>query len=167
MTEVLNAFLISAGTVSQYTIQNDSTADPRNWSRPSDMPAGWGWDEVVTVGEIVDGDFIRSLDQSGKFKGGMSGTFEWFTLTAGMIAQIDTDIFASAPTAAVTIQVYHQIKGWIVINCTLDNPFSRAQSGAGTKQTDDEYSNVKFNWMAGTQAVYGRAFSSAFSSAFG
>ena len=155
-------YSLAAGTVSTTTLQANTAAVVANWTRQTDQLHFYDW--KVTLKTVVkDQKRVKALNSSTGYFGYESGVLMFQVLTPLMLTYLWTNIFSSLPSVAVTIQVPHQRDGWKVYNAMLEWCDLSSNGDLARPQTG----NVEFPFYKATLATYGRAFSSAFSTAFG
>jgi hypothetical protein len=161
---------LGVGTLSQVTILNSDSYLVSNFAVQADMNTlsiGWSGIEwkAITEGTIDDGTVEIALDRAGKYYGGAKGAIKFFLLTPNMLDYLWVNIFEEKPRNNVTLYVMHQQKGATVYNCSLQWAF--AGDVSAEVRSEQFFSNVIFKFDNGTIAEYGRAYSNAYSSAFG
>ena len=152
-----------AGTVSQFSIENDSSTIVTDWTQQDDQPGAYPW-HFVQASPIQNGLLFMALDGTVKSQGGLSGEIEFAALTQDMIEYLWTNIFQSKFSNAVTIRTWHQRQGWIAINCRL---FWNGLLESSQRPMRNTYSNIRFAFKRGVVADYGNSFSASFSASFG
>jgi hypothetical protein len=159
-----NSYKIRAGTWNQvdmtaaynvdaFPVQTDQAEIGWQWWPPM-HPSG----VLSEVDELVD-----ALDGSRGGFGGWNGSWFIGPCTPDMITYLRSTLFSNGWSADVTITTWDRAYGWRVLNCKAlwNDPAKTADSDVPWG-----YHKVKIDFVNGTVAAIGVAFSSAFSSAF-
>ncbi len=152
------------GHISEYALTSNDAYLVSEYPRQSDQLAGIDW--ICATGDAVtEGAIEESFRGTGKWYGGASITIKFAWLTSNMRNYMYTTLFDSKPLAPATVYVYNQNEGvGVVYNCYAE--WTLVNGGAFEYRNEYMFTNVVFKFKRGIVAPYGRAFSSAFSSAF-
>lgn len=152
------------GHISEYALLTTASYEFSAFPRQSDQLIGIDW-QCATGDAVDDGTPEESFKGTGKWYGGATATIKVAWLTSAMRNYLYVNLFDSKPFAPATIYVYNQNTGaGVVYNCYAE--WSLKNGGAFEYRTEYFFSNVVFKFKRGIVAPYGRAYSSAFSSAF-